>query len=212
MEGVYHSFYLLIVLATYVTLAYSGDPLMYEVKDLGGSLVINCTEKEIPDTALHHWVLNDLTVLKENNEKFTIESNGWLHMLYFKEVDENAIGDFFCVLNKTLSGGNNTFLYFKITLSRKDKSTWDQFRTQTIVGVVASLVTLVVLIGLCLVWRFRWRPEEQDIAVTGGYDPDRSYPQKVPPVPEKDQGFVNETFANSNPPERISIIEANTQF
>ena len=207
MEFYQHSSLILIIIATCLRFGFSVNPTRYEVKNMGETLEIDCTSKEIADTTPYHWVLTDLTVLDYNNQnaEFMLLDNGL--KLRITKVDENAIGDYFCVLKKDNAVGNDTLLYFKSTVFKYEKSTWEEYRTQTIVGVVAAVITVVVMVGLCLVWRYRWRPEET-MAVNGGYDTaDPYYPEK-----EKDTGFVNDSFANSNPTPTHGVITDDTKF
>ena len=171
--------------------------------------MINCTSETISNTYLSHWVLTDLTVLDHNNQnaEFSLLDNGY--KLLIGKVEENAIGEYFCVLIQEKSGENDTVLYFKSVVFKYEKSTWEEYKTQTIVGVVAAIITLVVLIGLCLVYRYRWTPEKQDImAVNGGYDTaDPYYPQK-----DKERGFINESFSTVNPTPTHGVITDDTKF
>ena len=209
MECYQHSLLIVVILATCSTLSYSVEPTRYEVKELGGSLVINCTSKTISNALPSHWVLTDLSVLNHNNqnEEFKLLDNGF--QLHIGKVEENAIGEYFCVLTQPKSGQNDTLLYFKSIVFKYEKSTWEEYKTQTIVGVVAAVITLVVLIGLCLVYRYRWTPEKQDImAVNGGYDTaDPYYPEK-----DKEKGFINEPFATSNQTPAHGVITDDTKF
>ena len=204
MECYRHSLLIVVILATCSKLSYSAEPIRYEVKEMGGSLVINCTSRTISNE-VSHWVLTDLTVLDHNNQnqEFRLSDDGL--QLHIGEVGENAIGEYFCVLR----GENDTLLYFKSIVFKYEKSTWEEYRTQTIVGIVAAIITLVVMIGLCLVYRYRWTPEKQDImAVNGGYDTaDPYYPEK-----EKEKGFINAPFAASNPTPTHGVITDDTKF
>ena len=209
MECYQHLRLIVIILSTYSTLCYSMELNRYEVKEMGGSLVINCTSETIPNTYLSHWVLTDLTVLDHNNQnaEFSLLDNGF--KLLIGKVEENAIGEYFCVLIQEKSGENDTVLYFKSVVFKYEKSTWEEYKTQTIVGVVAAIITLVVLIGLCLVYRYRWTPEKQDImAVNGGYDTaDPYYPEK-----DKERGFINESFSTTSPTPTHGVITDDTKF
>ena len=209
MECYQHLRLIVIILSTCSTLCYSIELNRYGVKEMGGSLVINCTSETISNTYLSHWVLTDLTVLDHNNQnaEFSLLDNGY--KLLIGKVEESAIGEYFCVLIQEKSGENDTLLYFKSVVFKYEKSTWEEYKTQTIVGVVAAIITLVVLISLCLVYRYRWTPEKQDImAVNGGYDTaDPYYPEK-----DKERGFINESFSTANPTPTQGVITDDTKF
>ncbi len=215
--GPLHHRVLFALLASFV-LFVEPHEFTYEIKELGGGLELNCTNRRVQNTNVSHWVLNDLTVLEAQytSEAFTLRHSGY--QLYIYDVQENNMGDYFCVLKRMdAASGNETFLYFKSTVRRFEKSTWDEYRTQTIVGVTAAAITLVVMIGICLVWRFRWRPDP-DTKHHIGADYDTAdnafYPQK--PIKGVDGvaevGFTNETFVNSNPSPTHGVIVDDTKF
>ncbi len=101
--------------------------------------------------------------------------------LHIIAVEESHLGDYFCVLKDDDSA---SYAYFKSVVYKHEKTSWEMVRTQVIVSIVAAIITAIVMVGLCLIWHYRWRPEGQDIIA--GYDAEG--------YGDQDKGHINPTW------------------
>ncbi len=209
-----------------VIYATSIEATVVEIKKLGTPITLNCTEEEVSGLSFSHWVLNDLTVLREGESTgvFDIPSTSPIAQLRVAAVERHTLGDYFCVLARPAAGGSERLFYFKTELMSGQKSSWELYRTQTIVGIVAAIICAIVLVGLCLVWKYRWRDDaDKDVrGLHAGYDTADAarrdyYPEKATRADEgangADVGFANDAYVNTHPTSTHGVVtEHDTQF
>ncbi len=187
---------LLFILAVTVT-CIQGEEQIYKVDDFGTEVKIQCTSKTIPNHSFQHWLLNDATALTRDNVNSIYELADEGLTLKIASVEESHLGDYFCVLKDDDSG---TFAYFKSVVYKHERTSWEIVKTQVIVSIVAAIICAIVMVGLCLIWHYRWRPEGQDIIAD--YDAEG--------YGDQDKGHINPSWKDEQVSQEPPSIDYNS--
>jgi len=147
-----------------VSLCVRDDVYSKNVWSLGVTVHLYCNDSTEYKIAASNaepvsWMLPDLTVLHGDQGRFQILNNNWT--LKIINVSRDDLGMYYCMLHNS----NIEWLLLRLGLNVAGpyfEHLWDKYWLNTVVGLTASFCSLTVAIPACLVYHFRYRPQDWD--------------------------------------------------
>jgi len=152
-----------------LSLCASSDLYNEKVSSLGVTAQLHCSNSTqyltaAPNDSVYApvlWMLPDLTLLYVDQGRFQVLNNNWT--LRIVNVSSDDLGLYHCVLRST----GVQWMVLRLGLNVRGpyfEDLWDKYRINTVRGFSASVGFLLIAVAVCLVYHFRYQPEDDGLS------------------------------------------------